>query len=240
MRVAIHQPQYLPWLPYLAKADACDVFVYLDNVQFKKGHGKRAGVQNRNQIKTAHGARWLTVPVNASLGQKISEIRIADRNWQHDHIRSIRKNYAHAPFISLFDEGLRSILEQPHASLCDMNVTVAEWLFGCLDIQCRRIRASELNATGAKDDLVISICKEVGATVYLSGQGARVYLDETKFRMQGIELRYHKYENQPYEQCYPDAGFIPGLSALDLILNVGPRAREVMLAGEVTSRQCPV
>jgi WbqC-like protein family len=74
MRVAIHEPQYLPWLPYLAKADVCDVFAYLDNVQFQKND-----LQNRDHIKTAQGARWLTVPVNASLGQRVRETRIADQ-----------------------------------------------------------------------------------------------------------------------------------------------------------------
>src|SRR5262249_2175495 len=54
--VAIHQPQYLPWAPLLAKAAACDVWVHLDSVPFQKN-----GVQNRNRIKTPQGPCWLTV-----------------------------------------------------------------------------------------------------------------------------------------------------------------------------------
>lgn len=227
MIAAIHQPQYLPWLPYCAKASSCDVFVYLDTVQFQKN-----GVQNRNRIKTAQGAQWLTVPVNARLDQRIRETLIADQRWPKKHIASIQQNYARAPFLALFNEGLRPILEQPRANLAELNIATTEWLFGCLGIESKRMRASELDATAARDDMVISLCKEVGATIYLSGQGAKSYQDKDKFRAQGIELRYHEYHNEPYRQCHSEAGFVSGISALDLILNVGPQAREVMLAGE--------
>ncbi|PYN08619.1 MAG: hypothetical protein DME02_07080 [Candidatus Rokuibacteriota bacterium] len=71
VRVAIHQPQYLPWLGYLAKWAAADLFVFLDSVQYEKN-----GWQNRNRIKTADGARWLTVPVHARLGTPITDVAI--------------------------------------------------------------------------------------------------------------------------------------------------------------------
>ena len=227
MIAAIHQPQYLPWLPYCAKASGCDVFVYLDTVQFQKN-----GVQNRNRIKTAQGAQWLTVPVNTYLDQRIRETLIAGQRWSKKHIASIQQNYARAPFLALFNEGLRPILEQPRANLAELNIATTEWLFGCLGIESKRMRASELDAIGVRDDMVISLCKEVGATIYLSGQGAKSYQDKDKFRAEGIELRYYEYHNQPYRQCHDEAGFVSGISALDLILNVGPQAREVMLAGE--------
>ena len=68
MRLAIHQPHYLPWLGYLAKWASADVFVFLDTVQYEKN-----GWQNRNRIKTRDGAHWLTVPVHARLGAPIRE-----------------------------------------------------------------------------------------------------------------------------------------------------------------------
>jgi hypothetical protein len=232
--VAIHQPQYLPWTPYCDKADSCDVFVYLDNVQYQKN-----GLQNRNQIKTSQGAAWLTVPVRASLGQAINEIRIAGQHWQKKHIRAIEQSYARAPAIARFtmphDAGglpvqpLKTILEQSWDCLVDLNIAVTEWLFAQLGIQSQRVRASELGVSGAREDLIVAICKTLGATVYLSGQGAKAYQDAAKFRQQGIELRYQRYHNRPYRQCYP--GFVPDLSALDLILNMGDEARAVMLAG---------
>ena len=63
MKVGIHQPHYLPWLPYFIKIAKCDIFIVLDNVDFQKN-----GLQNRNQIKTDKGYQWLTVPVEHKLG----------------------------------------------------------------------------------------------------------------------------------------------------------------------------
>jgi hypothetical protein len=228
MIVGIHQPQYLPWIPYCDKADQCDVFVYLDNVQFQKN-----GVQNRNQILTAQGPRWLTVPVRASLDWTIRETPIADRQWPRKHIRTIEQEYRRAPFAGEFDAVLRGLLEQEWPSLSDLNIAVTEWIFERLDLRCRRVRASELSLTGVKEDLVIAICQAVGATEYLSGTGAKSYQTSENFATHGLTLRYQNYRNQPYPQCSTATEFTPDLSALDLLLNVGPQSRECMLAGRL-------
>jgi hypothetical protein len=225
--VAVHQPQYLPWLPYCDKADSCDIFVYLDNVQFQKN-----GLHNRNQIKTAQGALWLTVPVQVTLGQRICDVRIAGRHWQKKHVLTIEQNYARAAAFERFNSGLKPIvLQRDWGYLADLNIAVTDWMFAQLGITCQRLRASQLNVSGSKGDLILAICKAVGATVYRSGQGAKAYLDEAKFRQHGVELRYQHYHSQPYRQCFPETGFAPDLSALDLILNMGDQARAVMLAG---------
>lgn len=219
--VAIHQPQYLPWLPYLSKVAQCDVFVYLDNVQFQKN-----GVQNRNQIKTANGPAWLTVPVRASMQVNIGQTPIDNsQHWRQKHLRSIENAYARAPFKGLLEEGLRQILESEWNYLGDLNIAVTEWMFKQLDIRCERVRSSDINASGLKDDLVLSICREVGGRTYLSGNGAKAYQDPEKFREQGIELTYQHVDNRQYPQCFAKTGFLPALSGLDLILNVGDKAR---------------
>ena len=93
MRVAIHQPHYLPWLGYLAKWAAADLFVFLDTVQYEKN-----GWQNRNRIKTAEGARWLTVPVHARLGTRVAEVSLdVDQPWAKRHLRAIETAYGTAP-----------------------------------------------------------------------------------------------------------------------------------------------
>jgi hypothetical protein len=202
------------------------VFVHLDQVQFQKN-----GVQNRNQILTAQGPKWLTVPVRASLDLTIRETAIADRQWPRKHIRTIEQEYRRAPFAALFDEQIRALLEQEWPSLADLNIAVSEWIFVRLGLRCRRVRASELAATGTKEDLVIAICQELGATEYLSGTGARSYQSSEKFAAHGLKLSYQSYQNRPYPQHSPAREFTPDLSALDLILNCGPQAREFMLAG---------
>src|SRR5262245_43698877 len=108
---------------------------------------------------------------------------------------------------------------------------MTEWMFGVLGVRCRRVRASQLAVTGAKEDLIVSICKATGATEYLSGTGAAPYQSEASFRAHGLALRYQAYHAPEYPQCWPQLGFVPELSALDLILNTGPEARSIMLKG---------
>jgi len=218
--VTIHQPQYLPWLPWFAKAAASDIFVYLDNVQYQKN-----GVQNRNQIKSASGPLWLTVPVRASLDMEIRSVPIDGNYWVGKHQKSLLQNYVKAPFFHLLTEEIFPILSREWTNLADLNIALTEWIFAYLGVQTRRIRASDLQATGNKQDLVINLCKELGASQYLSGMGASVYQHEENFKEQGIELRYFHSERREYPQQYPKRGFIPDLSIVDLLLNVGPEAR---------------
>lgn len=219
--VAIHQPQYLPWVPYMAKAAACDVFCYLDNVQYQKN-----GVQNRNQIKTASGPLWLSVPVNAALDTTIQFTHISDNRWQRKHIASIGQNYANSQNVELFRSGLQPLLEREWEFLADLNIAVTEWMFDQLDVTSKRVRASDLGCTGKADDLVIDICRKLGADIYLSGHGAKAYQSTENFDRAGIGLQYHVFEQRDYPQCFPRSGFVGGLSAVDLILNMGSRAKE--------------
>jgi hypothetical protein len=228
MIVAIHQPQYLPWLPYFDKADRCDVFVYLDTVQFQKN-----GVQNRNKVKTGAGATWLTVPVHASSQDRIRDVVIANSQWHQKHIRTIEMNYARAENFQWFSHRLRGLLEREWEYLTDLNIAASEELFDALRITCRRVRSSELEVVGKRDQLVLNICEALNATVYLSGQGAKAYQDDEEFQRRGIQVHYQEYRSQPYKQCHPEIGFVSDLSALDLILNNGDNVRQLLLAGRV-------
>ena len=225
MIVAIHQPQYLPWIPYIDKADQADIFVYLDTVQFA-----RRGVQQRNQIKSCQGPQWLSVPVTAGRETLIKDVLIAENLWQKSHIRSIRLSYARSAYANEVSH-LEEILSAPWKHLVDLNIAVTEWMFERLAVKTKRIRASELHAEGSKQNLMIAITKAVGGTVYLSGTGAAVYQTETDFLESGLELRYQNYRNVPYEQCFPETGFCPDLSAVDLIFNMGSGARDILEAG---------
>ena len=77
MLVAIHQPEYLPWLGYFEKMLRADVFVLLDNVQFSEGD-----FHNRTRIKGTAGVQWLSVPVHGSISAYFNVICVACQNWE--------------------------------------------------------------------------------------------------------------------------------------------------------------
>jgi hypothetical protein len=223
--VAIHQPQYLPWLPFLAKAAGADTFVFMDDVQFQKN-----GVQNRNQIKSSQGPVWLTVPVRASIEKCIAETEIADQRWVAKHLRTIEQNYAKAPFRDDVLHELAPILNAEHAMLGTLNVAICSWMFTWAGLEAASVCSSQWPSEASKEERVIELCSQSSATAYLSGRGARVYQDPDHFRDKGIELIYQTFAGVEYAQCHPKAGFVPHLSALDAFMNLGKPDTRALIA----------
>lgn len=218
MKVSIHQPQYWPWVPYLDKIAASDAFVVLDSVDFQKN-----GLQNRNQIKNAAGALWLTVPVRQKLGQRLVDVEIDGSAWKRKHWATIEQNYRRAPHFARYEPELKALYDAPWERLVDLNLRVLELLRGWLGIGTKILRSSEMKATGSASELVLALCREAGATTYLSGTGAKAYLDEAAFKAAGIDVVWQaSAPARTYQQQHPAAGFVPGLSALDALLNCGP------------------
>ena len=225
MNVAIHQPQYLPWLPYFTKIEASDLFILLDTVDFQKN-----GLQNRNQIKTAQGAHWLTVPVRQQLGQKIIDVKIDDKTaWLRKHWQTIQQCYGRAAAFKTYERELESIYTNEWSSLNELNIEIITMMMRWMTIPTPVVRSSKLSATGSASSLVLDLCLEVGATRYLSGTGGKSYLEPAAFQNAGIEIAYRpSVLPTPYPQLFPQAGFVNHLSALDILLNCGETWRSYL------------
>jgi hypothetical protein len=214
----------LPWLGYFDLLKKADVFVHYDDVQFDK-HGWR----NRNRVKGPKGAVWLTVPVlhSGRFGQSILDVQIDERqHWRHRHLSTVGQFYARAPFIHAMLPRLRDILERPWPRLVDLNLAVIDWLGAELGITTPRYRASELGIHGDRNARLLDLCLHFGATRYLSGNAAREYLDVALFMAAGVDVSWHDYAHPNYSQLH--GTFVPYLSALDIILNMGSEARRVL------------
>src|SRR5262245_30980573 len=109
MIVAIHQPNFLPWLGYFSKLLHCDTFVLFDDVQFPRGKT----FVNRVQIKTPQGPNWITVPIaDKSDLALIKDSRIApDPSWKRKVLRTLEVSYAKAPYTKNYLPGLTEIIE---------------------------------------------------------------------------------------------------------------------------------
>lgn len=222
--LVVLQPGYLPWLGYFDLLKKADVFVHYDDVQFDK-HGWR----NRNRVKGPKGAVWLTVPVlhSGRSGQSILEVEIDDRqNWRRRHLSTVGQLYARAPFVDVMLPRLRDILERPWPRLVDLDLAIIDWLAAVLGITAPRYRASELGIGGDRNARLLNLCRHFGATRYLSGNAARDYLDVALFTAAGVDVSWHDYAHPNYSQLH--GTFVPYLSVLDLILNMGNEARGVL------------
>lgn len=231
MNVTIHQPQYLPWLGYLAKWAAADLFIVLDVVPYAKN-----GWQNRNRINTHDGARWLSVPVHARLGTPIAEVVIdGSRAWAARHLRAIEQAYARAAWLPVHHGALAELYARPWTHLAPLATASALLLGRAVGITTPVRLASELGVTSADaTGRLVELCRAVGADTYLAGPDGARYMDLAQFASAGIEVLAQRYAHPVYPQIHGE--FVPFLSALDLLLTNGDGALAILEGGNAWSR----
>lgn len=222
--LVVLQPGYLPWLGFFDQMRRSDVFVYYDDVQFDKN-----GWRNRNRIKAPSGPHWLSVPVRHSgLGlPRILDVEIDSRMpWARKHLGSIRQFYARAPFLRAYLPELEEMLERPWEHLVDLDIALATRMAAWLGVSRPVVRSSELGIRGERSERLLHLCQHVGATVYLSGNAAKSYLDVELFARHGIAVEWQDFAHPSYPQLHGE--FVPYLSALDLLLNCGEESAAIL------------
>ena len=218
MRVAIHQPEHMPWLGFFHKISMADAYVVLDNVQFRKNY-----FQNRNKIRTSNGWTWLTVPVNYTIETLIKDVDIAsDLRWKKKWLDTIYFSYKKAKYPHYYFEQVHKVLNENCSNLSNLNISLIKLLCKFLEIKTNIIFASQLNVEGKGSDLLLNICKKLRATTYLSGISGKEYLRLTDFAREGIKIILQDFHHPIYEQLYKS--FIPRMSVIDLLFNYGNKS----------------
>ncbi len=214
MRVSIHQPEHMPWIGFFNKMSNVDVFVILDNVQYRKNY-----FQNRNRINGNKGeAIYLTVPLIKSKHEElINEKKISGDSWKIKYLNLIKANYLKTRYFKNYFVVLADIIHNQNHSLLELNLSLIKWL--CLEfkIQTKLVLSSELDASGYKSDINLDICKKLNASEYLSGPNGKEYLDLVSFAKNNIDVNFHDYKHK----IYPCVNYIPSLSSIDLLMNMG-------------------
>jgi hypothetical protein len=231
MIAVILQPSYVPWRGYFDQIRRADLFIFYDDVQYDK-HGWR----NRNQIKTANGKQWLTIPVHSggvTQGIAIKDVQIDwSKPWAENHLKALAGSYSRAPHFKQYLPLLESFYARKDDSIADFTISTTIDLARALGIgHTRFMRSSELQGiTGHKTERLTQILKAVGASHYISGPSARDYIDGQQFKDAGIDLEFMTYGYPEYPQLYPP--FDPQVSALDLLFMVGDNAIEYLAEKE--------
>jgi hypothetical protein len=217
--VAVHQPQYLPWLGYFDKMIQADVFCYLDNVQYKKNEW-----QNRNRIKTARDWQWLTVPVSYRFGQKINEVKINNTvSWKRKHLQALITNYNKAPFFKDYIDFFEAVYSNDWEFLSELNVYLIDQICKMLNFQEKQtVLASTLSLGDDPTERLIDICKALGGDTYLSGPDGVKYMSLEQFRQKGIKVIVQAFRHPEYPQLFGE--FMSHLSVVDLLFNCGPES----------------
>jgi hypothetical protein len=226
MKIAIHQPQYMPWLGYFHKMASVDLFVLLDDVQFKKNEW-----QHRNRIRNATGWQWLSVPNGYRFPQKITEVPVLyQEDWRRRHLLSIVSCYGKARHFSTLFPRFEDFYQKEWPTIDRVNIDSVVLLAGILGIATPLAVSSAAGFDGVSTGRLVSICKHYGADTYLAGAGGHDYMDLSLFENAGISVEFQEFECPVYEQHWVGAQspFVPGLSAIDLVFNCGPGSVRVL------------
>ncbi len=224
MNVAIHQPECFPWLGFFHKMSLSDVFVLLDTVQFEKNN-----FQNRNKILIAGSPQWLTLPLEKHpLDTKIKDVTIhwTDEKLIKKHLSSIEQNYKKCDFFENIFPFLQELYNKKPKYLSEFNTEFILWMAGAFGLKTKIIKASDLNLSGTAlggTEVTLEICKNLGATTYVSGAGAKVYLDIERYTQENINVYFQEF----HHPVYPQKGskeFVSHVSSIDLYANCGDKS----------------
>ncbi len=228
-----HQPVYLPWLGLLHKIACSDAFVYFDDVQYQDKDWN-----NRNKIKAVNGPVWLTVPVfnKDHYALKLKDVLIRnDMPWKRKHFKTIAIAYAKAPFAARYLPFFEDLYAREWEKLSDLNEYVLKWLFNELGIRVRFSKLSDMALDNKKSELVLDMCRQVKADLYIFGALGKDYADIPAFERAGVRVEFQDYIHPTYSQQH--GPFVANLSVIDLLLNHGPASLEILMSGNTTKER---
>lgn len=216
-KIAILQSNYIPWKGYFDLIGKVDTFVIYDDVNYSKNDWR-----NRNRIKTAQGIQWLTIPVRQeSLNQKINETKVAFKQWNIKHWKSICSNYSQAPFFKQYEEYFKELYYSFQSEyLSEINLSLILAISKVLEINTEIIESKSLKLVGDRNQRLVDAVLKLNGTHYLSGPAGKTYLDLNLFKENKIEVEWMDYSGyREYPQFFPP--FVHEVSVLDYIFNTG-------------------
>ena len=156
--------------------------------------------RNRCLIATTQGIQALTVPTERGGSLLIKDTRISDHgNWRHLHWNALQSAYGESPFFEYYQDDIRPFFEQRWDFLLDFNEAIRVKMCELIDIQPKVTLTSEYSPSSKID--------------YREAIRPKHPLPDPDF------------EPKPYYQVYQQKhGFLPNLSILDLLFNMGPES----------------
>ena len=219
--VAIHQPNFFPWLGYFNKVARADVFVFLDDVQFPKTGGVWS---NRVKLLVGGEARWVTAAIDRNYSgiRKISKMNFLSTNpWREKLLKTLEANYKKHPFFDETMEVTQPLVLNQESNISEYNIHAIKKITSEIGMKTGEfVRSSDFAFESTSTELLCDLTNCVGGKTYLCGGGADGYQDDRIFGSRDLQLQHQKFCHPIYKQFRSET-FTAGLSVIDAAMNVG-------------------
>jgi len=217
--VAVHQPNFLPWFGYFVKIINADLFIFLDDVPISN----KTGYVNSTNINLNGTSKRITIPIRKpSSNCQIGVVEFADQNWDKNFRKTLFYNYKKHQYFDEFMDFWEEQESEKFQYISELNINIVKNISLRLGIETSFKYSSDFRIKQSSAQRIIKLVQEVSGNIYLSGQGGKNYQEEEEFLNDFIELRYLEKTDYIYSQnSTANKGFIPGLSILDVVMNIG-------------------
>lgn len=224
-RVVVLQSNYLPWKGYFDLIQSADLLIFYDDTQYTKNDWR-----NRNRIITPRGIEWISVPCGPKIHRFIHEVKPTNERWQRNHWNKIVEGYHAAPYFKMYKDFFEEFyLAKPWSNLSELNC----YLIGQISRQFLGIhtpskQSTEYSLKGLKEERLVDLLLQAGATHYLSGPTGKSFLRMEPFDKAGIQVEWMDYNGYP---TYPQSRlpFVHEVSIIDLLFNTGHLASKYLI-----------
>jgi len=155
--------------------------------------------------------------------------------WQRKHWRSILGAYRGSPYFKTYADELETFYQKEWKLLSDLNFEMLEWFLRVLGIKTPVLKAADYKFEGTKSLLVLDMCHQLGADVYIFGALGKDYADEEAFKNAGVLPYFQEYHHPKYKQI--NGEFVSHLSTLDLLFNEGPNSLEILMSQNISRNE---
>ena len=217
MKVASMQPYFFPFVGYFELIHEADIFVFLDDVNFKK-----RGFVNRNSLLLDGGAKRFSLPVS-----KMSQNRKINEHFytgSYEGFLGLVKNaYADSSHFPRVYNLVSRICRDPEHNVAAKNISSVEATASFVGVEREFLQSSNLSISKSLSgqDRIIAICEKLGADTYVNPVGGAFLYDKARFRASGIDLEFF----EPKLNCYHQGQdrFVSRLSIIDILMFCHPR-----------------
>ena len=224
MIVSIHQPNFFPWMGFFNKINSSDAFIFLTESR----RSKNDKYLTRSLILNNSSQSYLSIPLGAKQIKICDLLMPKDRQWRIDMLNVINAAYSSCDFYDEILVDIEKLLMFDCEFFYEFSINIIYFFMKNLNIHTNCFLDKNFNKDfGEASMRLVNLCNEVNAEKYLSGIGAKSYIDEDIFIKDKIDVIYQNYSPQPYGQRSNE--FISGLSIIDVLFNCGYDAAEKLI-----------